>query len=149
MKEIELWTDGSSLGNGKKECFGGAGAILIFNGKEKELSQPLPNYTNNQAEIYACILGLNALTESCKVNLYTDSNYVLKGMTEWIHGWKRKGWKTQNKGDVKNKDLWIKLDNLCQKHEVTFIKVAAHCGIEYNERADRLAVSASSSLKKD
>lgn len=150
MSEIVIYTDGSALGNGKDDACCGAGVVLIYNDVVKELSIPLPNYTtNNQAELYAAIAGLEALKRSCSVKLYTDSSYVQQGITSWLSGWKRRGWTTANKkSPVKNKELWQKLNELIQKHDVEFIWVKAHNGDKYNELADRLAVQASTSLKE-
>lgn len=155
MKEVGLgevvtiYTDGSALGNGKKDACCGAGVVLIFGETVKELSIPLPNYTtNNQAELYASIAGLDALKRPCKVILYTDSSYVQQGITTWMRGWKRRNWMTANKGAVKNKDLWQQLDLLVQQHDVEFRWVKGHNGDKWNSKADELAVAASYSLKE-
>lgn len=117
----------------------------------KELSIPLPNYiTNNQAEVYAAIAGLQTLKEPCRVDLWSDSNYMKQGITSWIEGWKRRGWKTTNKkSDVKNRELWEELDRLTQIHDVTFHWERGHADNEYNIIADRLAREAAESLEKN
>lgn len=150
-KFVEIHTDGSALDNGKPYARCGAGVVLIYKGVLKELSEPLPNYkTNNQSEVYAAILALSKLKEPCKVILYSDSEYMRRGITEWMEGWKRRGWKTANKGaPVKNKDLWVELDRLVNIHDVTFIWEQGHAGNFYNERADYLARSAAESLEKE
>lgn len=145
---VEAWTDGSALGNGKKDARCGAGVVLIYKGQLKELSIPLPNYnTNNQAELYAAIAALEALKYPCKVKLMTDSSYVQQGITSWVAGWKKRNWKTANKGAVKNKELWQRLDDLTNLHDVEFVWVKGHSDNQLNNLADELAVKASSSLK--
>lgn len=147
---VTIYTDGSALGNGKKEACCGAGVVLLFGDVVKELSIPLPNYTtNNQSEIFAAIAGLEALKRPCKVNLFTDSSYVQQGVTSWLSGWKRRNWMTANKGAVKNKELWQRLDCLVQQHDVEFHWVKGHNGDKWNSRADELAVAASNSLKEN
>lgn len=148
MKEVDAWTDGSCLDNGKPFARCGAGVVLVCGDVVKELSIPLPNWTtNNQAELAATVEALKALKYPCKVNLYTDSSYVQKGITEWITTWKRNGWKTSNKkSDVKNKELWQELDQLRDIHSVTWVWVKGHADNEWNNLADRLAVAASGSL---
>ena len=149
MKNIEIWCDGSALGNGKDGARCGAGIVLSYNGVLKELSIPLPNYkTNNQSELYAACAALEALSEPCNVKLYTDSSYVQQGITTWLQGWKRRGWVTANKGAVKNRELWERLDSLIQIHNVEFIWVKGHADNERNNKADELAVRASMSLKE-
>lgn len=147
MKEVLIYSDGSSLKNKDGGFYGGAGAVLICNGKEKHISHPIEGGTNNISELSAPLYALRCLKESCKVTIITDSQYVIKSMTEWIHGWKRKGWKTQ-KGEVKNKSLIQSLDIECQKHSVDWKWVKGHSGDKYNELADELAVKASTSLKE-
>ena len=148
IKQVEAWTDGSALGNGKEDACCGAGVVLKCNGVLKELSVPLPNYkSNNQAELYAAIAALDALTQSCRVTLFTDSQYVKNGIGSWISGWKRRGWKTAKGEPVKNKELWARLDNLVNKHTVEFVWVKGHADNEMNNRADELAVLASNSVK--
>lgn len=112
---------------------------MSFGGHVKELHGGEAHTTNNRMELMAAIRGLESLKRSCKVDLYTDSQYVRKGITEWIHGWKRNGWKTASKQDVKNRDLWQRLDELMQAHQVEWHWVRGHSGNVGNERADLLA----------
>lgn len=150
MSDVVCYTDGSALGNGKDSACCGAGVVLLYGEALKELSIPLPNYkTNNQAELYACIAALEALKRPCKVILYTDSKYVQEGITSWIHGWKRRNWKTASKSDVKNKDLWVRLDNLISVHNVEWRWVKGHADDEMNNLADRLACEASARVKEE
>ena len=136
---IEIYTDGACSGNPGP---GGWGAILCWNGFEKELSGGNPETTNNQMEMQAVIEGLEALKNPSEVTIYTDSKYVKQGAEEWLEGWKAKGWKTAAKKPVKNQELWERIDSLLQQHQVTFIWVKGHAGHEMNERVDKLAVSA-------
>ena len=133
---VELFSDGACLGNPGP---GGWAALLRFRGEEKEISGGEPLTTNNRMELMAVIAGLNALSRSCRVAVTTDSQYVQKGITEWIHGWKRKGWKTADKKPVKNADLWQALDEAQRRHEVTWHWVRGHDGHVENERVDVLA----------
>ncbi|MCP8898524.1 ribonuclease HI [Gilvimarinus xylanilyticus] len=136
MKEIHVFTDGACRGNPGP---GGWGALLRYNGQEKELYGGEPNTTNNRMELMAAIEGLRALKEPCHVVLTTDSQYVRKGITEWLTGWKRNGWKTAAKKPVKNDDLWKALDHECQGHQIDWRWVKGHSGHPENERADALA----------
>ncbi|TDO98898.1 ribonuclease HI [Marinomonas balearica] len=136
MKDVTIYTDGACKGN---PGIGGWGAWLTFGPHEKRLCGGDHDTTNNRMELMGAIEGLKALKESCKVTLYTDSSYVQKGISEWLAGWKKKGWKTASKQPVKNKDLWQLLDSECQRHEVTWKWVKGHAGIEGNEIADQLA----------
>jgi ribonuclease HI len=133
---VEIYTDGACSGNPGK---GGWGALLRYKGNEKELCGGEAYTTNNRMELMAAIMGLDSLKKPCKVHLYTDSVYVQKGITEWIHGWKRNGWKSASKKPVANQDLWIKLDEAMQLHKVDFFWVKGHAGHADNERADELA----------
>jgi ribonuclease HI len=133
---VEVYSDGACRGNPGP---GGWGAILRFNGTEKELFGGEAATTNNKMELTAVIRALEALTRPSKVRVYTDSQYVQKGIKEWIHGWKRNGWKTAAKEPVKNKELWIELDALRGKHEIEWHWVKGHAGHPENERADALA----------
>jgi ribonuclease HI len=133
---VEIYSDGACRGNPGP---GGWGAILRFNGTEKELFGGEAATTNNKMELTAVIRALEALTRPSKVHVYTDSQYVQKGIKEWIHGWKRNGWKTAAKEPVKNKELWIELDELRKKHEIEWHWVKGHAGHPENERADALA----------
>ncbi|CAL9965796.1 Rnase H [Vibrio phage F99] len=148
-KHVTIYTDGSALKAKSGGYHGGAGCVLIAsNGQEKHISEPIEGGTNNISEILAAAIGLEALKQPCDVTLYTDSQYVIKCMTEWIMGWKRRGWKTQNKGDVKNKQHLVRLDKVCRIHNVEWIWVKGHNGDKYNELADELAVAASTKLKE-
>ncbi|UTH74850.1 ribonuclease HI [Chromobacterium sp. IIBBL 290-4] len=135
--KVEIYTDGACKGNPGP---GGWGALLRYKGKEKELCGGERGTTNNRMEIMAVIKGLEALNRPCRVVVYTDSQYVQKGISEWIHGWKARGWKTAAKEPVKNADLWMQLDAERNRHlEVEWRWVKGHAGHEFNERADQLA----------
>ncbi len=136
MAKVTIYSDGACRGNPGP---GGWGAFLRTGGHEKELYAFESNTTNNRMELTAAISGLKALTQICSVELYTDSTYVLKGMTEWLPGWKSRGWKTAAKKPVKNVDLWKQLDEQCERHQVNWHWVKGHSGDEGNERADELA----------
>ena len=138
MKKVVIFTDGACSGNPGP---GGWGAILRYNQNEKELSGGEISTTNNRMELMAAISALEALTKPVQVSLYTDSTYLKDGITKWIHTWKAREWKTASKKPVKNKDLWIKLDNSCQKHKIYWKWVKAHAGNKYNNLVDELAVS--------
>jgi ribonuclease HI len=133
---VLIYTDGACRGNPGP---GGWGAILNSGGHEKELCGGEPATTNNRMELMAAIQALEALKKPCKVELHTDSTYVMKGITEWVHGWKKRGWKTAAKDPVKNEDLWRRLDEARLRHEVDWRWVKGHAGHELNERADQLA----------
>nr|WP_198673597.1 ribonuclease HI [Algibacillus agarilyticus] len=139
MKKVDLFTDGSCLGNPGP---GGFGAVLRYGIKEKELSQGFRLTTNNRMELLAAIAGLEVLKEPCEVILTTDSQYVKKGITQWIHGWKKRGWKTADKQPVKNIDLWQRLDKAVNQHSVDWKWVKGHTGHAENERCDDLARNA-------
>ena len=136
MKTVEIFTDGACSGNPGP---GGWGAILRFNGTTKELSGGEAVTTNNRMELMAAISALNALKEPCEVLLHTDSKYVMDGISSWIHGWKRNGWKTADKKPVKNGELWQALDEANRRHKVKWHWVKGHAGHAENERADELA----------
>ena len=136
MKTVKIYTDGACRGN---PGLGGWGALMIFEGKEKELCGGQENTTNNQMELKAAIEALKALREPCIVELTTDSKYVMQGITQWIDNWKKNNWKTANKKDVKNKDLWIELYDLKSQHEIDWKWVKGHSGHRENEIADDLA----------
>lgn len=148
MKQITLFSDGSSLGNPGP---GGYGVILRYKEHEKELSDGYALTTNNRMELLGVITGLQALKEACEVNIITDSQYVINGMTKWIYGWKKKNWTNSANKPVLNKDLWQTLDSLVIKHKVTWTWVKGHDGHEENERCDVLAKNAASqpNLKED
>jgi len=133
---VEIFTDGACRGNPGP---GGWGAILRFNGVERELFGGEAATTNNRMELAAVIRALEALRQPSKVRVYTDSQYVQKGIKEWIHGWKRNGWKTADKKPVKNKELWVELDELRKLHHIEWHWVKGHAGHPENERADALA----------
>lgn len=135
-ERVVIYTDGACSGNPGP---GGWGAILRSGGREKELWGGEAGTTNNRMELTAVIRALEALKQRSRVRVYTDSQYVQKGISEWIHAWKRKGWKTADKKDVKNADLWRELDVLAQRHEVEWHWVRGHAGHPENERADALA----------
>lgn len=139
MKKVELYTDGACSGNPGP---GGWGAILRYGKHEKELSGGKERTTNNQMELMAVLKGLQELKEQCDVTIYTDSKYVMDGMTKYIHSWRQKGWKTANKKPVKNKEIWEELDAACKKHKISWQWVKGHAGHPENERADDLAVAA-------
>lgn len=136
MKEIKIWTDGACKGNPGD---GGWGALLVYGDFQKEIYGGEANTTNNRMEIMAVIQALALLKERCLAHVYTDSQYVQKGMTEWITGWKQRGWRTAAKKPVKNADLWQQLDQLSQQHELQWHWVRGHAGDAGNERADELA----------
>ena len=135
-KLIEIWTDGACSGNPGP---GGWGAVLLWGDHRKDLYGGESETTNNRMELMAAIEALNALKKPSKVRLHTDSVYVKDGLTKWIHGWKRNGWKTASKKPVKNKDLWQELDEACKRHDIEWRWVKGHDGDEGNERADELA----------
>ncbi|MEL7045178.1 MAG: ribonuclease HI [Pseudomonadota bacterium] len=136
MKEVELFTDGACRGNPGP---GGWGALLRMGRHERELYGGEASTTNNRMELQAAIEGLAALKTSCRVVLTTDSTYVMKGITEWIENWKRRGWKTASKKAVANADLWRRLDAQTDRHSVDWRWVKGHSGHPGNERADALA----------
>ncbi len=136
MAAVEIFSDGACKGN---PGVGGWGALLRIGETEKELFGGEANTTNNRMELMAVIQALTALTRPCEVLIHTDSQYVMKGMMEWIEGWKAKGWKTAAKQPVKNDDLWKTLDKLVAMHDVDWRWVKGHSGHPENERADQLA----------
>lgn len=137
MKDtVEMFTDGACRGNPGP---GGWGVLLRCKGKEKTLYGGEKETTNNRMELMAAIRGLEALQKSCQVSLTTDSQYVKNGITQWMKGWKSRGWKTADKKPVKNKDLWERLDGIVAKHQVEWHWVRGHTGHPENERADQLA----------
>jgi len=142
--EVCIWTDGACSGNPGP---GGWGALLIMGEHRKELFGGEPETTNNRMELRGAIEALNALKRPCSVRLHTDSTYVKDGLTKWIHGWKRNGWKTSAKKPVKNKDLWQALDEANERHSVEWVWVKGHAGDEGNEIADQLARQGTESAK--
>lgn len=140
INEVTIYTDGACSGNPGP---GGWGVVLMAGGHTKELSGGDRNTTNNKMELTAVIKGLEALTRPCKVNLYSDSAYVINAFNQhWIDNWQRNGWRNKAREEVANVDLWKKLLILTSKHDVTFIKVKGHADNEYNNRCDKLAVAA-------
>lgn len=137
-KVVEIYTDGGCDPN---PGTGGWGAVLIYDDSEKELSGGAPDSTNNRMEMTAAIEALRALKRPCTVRLHTDSQYLKKGITEWMKNWKRNGWRTRS-GPVKNQDLWKELDALVNKHTVEWHWLRGHAGDFYNERCDELASEA-------
>jgi ribonuclease HI len=136
MDKVEIYADGACKGNPGR---GGWGAWLVNGANEKELFGGELNTTNNRMELRAVIEALNTLTRPCEVVVYTDSQYVQKGISEWIHGWKARGWKTAAREPVKNADLWQALDTAQARHQVQWRWVKGHAGHVGNERADMLA----------
>ncbi|WP_319411166.1 ribonuclease HI [uncultured Cohaesibacter sp.] len=136
MSKVTIYTDGACSGNPGP---GGWGALLTMGDHEKELCGGEGNTTNNRMELTAAIEALNALTRACEVDLYTDSQYVKGGITGWIYGWKKNGWKTSAKKPVKNVELWQALDEALRRHKVEWHWVKGHAGHDGNERADELA----------
>lgn len=136
MEVVEIFTDGACSGNPGP---GGWGAILRFGAHEKEIWGGEPHTTNNRMELLAVIRALDALKRPVRARVHTDSQYVQKGISEWIHGWKARGWKTAAKAPVKNADLWQALDQAASRHHIDWIWVRGHAGHAENERADALA----------
>ncbi|MBQ8759759.1 MAG: ribonuclease HI [Clostridia bacterium] len=145
MKEVTLYTDGACSGNPGP---GGWGAILIYKDYKKEMSGGEKETTNNNMELTAAIEGLSALKEPCRVRLYSDSKYLIDGITKgWARSWRQKGWKKSDGKPALNVDLWEKVLELDEYHEIEYIWVKGHAGNPYNERCDRLAVAYYESLK--
>ncbi|MDR2515588.1 MAG: ribonuclease HI [Christensenellaceae bacterium] len=140
MKKVEVYTDGACSGNPGP---GGWGAILVYNGQEKELSGFQAETTNNRMELFAAIQGLGALKESCAVKLYSDSSYLVNAFERrWIDAWQRQNWRTAAKAEVANQDLWRLLLIQAGRHQLQFVKVKGHADNEYNNRCDKLATGA-------
>ncbi len=135
-RRVKIWTDGACSGNPGP---GGYGAILRFGDREKEIIGGEPNTTNNRMELMAAIVALEALTRPCEVDLHTDSQYVRNGVMQWLAAWKARGWKTADRKPVKNVELWRRLEEAFERHEVDWHWVKGHAGDEMNERADALA----------
>lgn len=133
---VVIYTDGACSGNPGP---GGWGAILMSGSHSKEIKGGERDTTNNRMELMAAIQALESLKKPCAVDLHTDSQYVMKGISEWIHGWKKRGWTTADKKPVKNDDLWKRLDTARLRHQVKWHWVKGHAGHELNERADELA----------
>ncbi|MBU3826190.1 MAG: ribonuclease HI [Candidatus Anaerobiospirillum merdipullorum] len=139
VKDVNIYSDGSCLSNPGP---GGYGVILRYKEHEKELAAGFRLTTNNRMELLAVIVGLTTLKEPCRVTVCTDSQYVKNGITAWIKAWKKNGWKTSTKAPVKNRDLWQRLDEACQRHELHWTWVKGHAGHAENERCDVLARTA-------
>ena len=135
MNEVTIYTDGACSGNPGP---GGWGALLQFGEHERELKGGESNTTNNRMELTAAIAALETLKRTCKIHLHTDSTYLRDGMTSWIHNWKRNGWRTTAKKPVKNVDLWLRLDEAIQSHDIEWHWIKGHAGHPENERADEL-----------
>lgn len=147
MKHVDLYTDGACSGNPGP---GGYGIILVYNGKEKELSEGFAETTNNRMEILAVINGLKALKEPCEVTVYSDSKYVVDAVNKnWLYTWEENDWRRSNKEPVLNPELWMELLVLMEEHEVSFVWVKGHNEHPQNERCDRLAVAAAQKAKKE
>ena len=142
---VEIYTDGACRGNPGP---GGWGALLRYRGREKTLSGAEADTTNNRMELMAAIRALETLKRPCRVMLFTDSEYVKKGITEWLKNWKRRGWKTAEKKPVKNADLWRRLDAATATHDIHWRWVRGHSGHPENERVDALAREASQKLRR-
>ena len=145
MKTVQLITDGACIGNPGP---GGWACVLRFGDMKKELWGSEKQTTNNRMELMAAIEGLTALKEKCEVQITTDSQYVMKGITEWIHGWKRKGWVTATRQPVVNKDLWIELEFQTGRHDVKWSWTKGHASHADNNRCDELATSAARNQSK-
>jgi ribonuclease HI len=135
-RAVVIYTDGGCKGNPGP---GGWGALLMYSGRERELWGGEPYTTNNRMELMAAIMALETLKRPCRIELYTDSQYVKNGITEWIAGWKARGWKNAQRDPVKNVDLWQRLDEARRRHKIDWRWVKGHAGHPENERADRLA----------
>lgn len=145
MKHVDIYTDGACRGNPGR---GGWGAILVYNGREKELSGGERETTNNRMELTAAISALSMLKEPCEVTLYSDSKYLIDGITKgWARSWKAKGWRKADKSPALNPDLWDEVLRLIDIHTVTFVWVKGHDGHAYNERCDKLATDFADSFK--
>lgn len=146
MKQIEIFTDGACKGNPGP---GGWGAVIRYGTHEKDISGGDPDTTNNRMELAAAIHALNTLIEPCNVTLYTDSKYVCEGITKWVAGWQRNGWKNASKQPVRNADLWHDLIEAAARHEIEWLWVKGHSGHEGNDRADKLASDAANAASAE
>lgn len=145
VKKLTIHTDGSCEGNPGP---GGWAAILRYGTYVKEVCGGEPATTNNRMELQAAIGALSALKESCEIELFTDSAYVKNGVTEWVHSWKKRGWKTVDKKPVKNEDLWRRLDALCSQHKIQWRWLKGHAGHADNEKCDLLACAQTAAIRK-
>jgi ribonuclease HI len=149
-KEVTIYSDGGCRGNGKKATIGGYGTVLVYGDHRKEIKKGFKNTTNNIMEMTAAIEGLLMLKEPCRVKLYSDSAYLVNAFNQkWLEKWVRNGWKTANKEPVKNADLWMKLLELSNYHEIEFIKVKGHSDNELNNRCDELANQAMDEIERN
>ncbi len=150
MKDILIYTDGGCRGNdSQKDNVGGLGIVMIYpeKGVKKEYKEGFYNTTNNKMELLAVIKGLEMLKERCKVTIYSDSAYVVNAFKQgWLEGWKKKGWTRGKSGELKNKELWIRLDELSKEHDMLMEKVKGHGSDKYNNRADELVNQAMDEL---
>jgi ribonuclease HI len=144
-ERVTIYTDGACSGNPGP---GGWGALLLYGGRERELSGGETLTTNNRMELTAAIMALEGLTRPCTVDLFTDSQYVRDGITKWLHNWQARGWRTADKKPVKNEDLWRRLDAARQRHQVVWHWVRGHADSPLNHRVDALAVAAMAPFKK-
>ncbi len=144
LPQVDIFTDGACKGNPGP---GGWGAVLRFGDTEKELSGGEPQTTNNRMEMMAAVEALNALKKPCRVTLHTDSKYVMDGITKWVFGWQKKGWRTADNKPVKNVEIWQALLAAARPHQVTWKWVKGHAGHPENERADRLACAAAETFR--
>ena len=145
MSNVVIHSDGACHGNPGP---GGWAAVLVYGEQKRELSGGVPATTNNRMELQAAIEALSALRQPCAVEFHTDSNYLRDGITKWLRGWKRNGWRTQSKQPVKNEDLWRQLDTEVAKHEINWHWVKGHAGDAGNERCDALATAAITTVKQ-
>lgn len=143
---VQIFTDGACKGN---PGVGGWGALMQYNGQTRELYGGVELTTNNRMELLAVIRALEVLTRPCRIHIHTDSTYVQKGISEWIHLWKKQKWRTSNKKVVKNNDLWKQLDRLTQQHQIEWFWVRGHSGHYGNEQADKLANQGAESIIKE
>ena len=139
QRTVIIYTDGACSGNPGP---GGWGSVLMYKGHRRELSGGETDTTNNRMEMMAVIKALETLKRPCNITLHTDSTYVMKGMTEWLEGWKKRNWRTAGKKPVKNVDLWQRLETAIDAHQVKWVWVKGHSGVPENERADELATGA-------
>lgn len=146
VREVVIHSDGACHGNPGP---GGWAAVLVCGPQRREISGGVPATTNNRMELQAALEALSALNQPCAVEFHTDSNYLRDGITKWLHGWKRNGWRTKTKAPVKNEDLWRRLDTAVTRHQVKWHWVKGHAGDAGNERSDELATAAILALKKE
>ena len=146
MKKIQIYTDGACSGNPGP---GGWAAVLIHGKNLKTVSGQERDTTNNRMELLSVIKSLEILNQLCEIELYSDSQYVIKGITKWIYNWRKKNWRGSNKKPIKNKDLWQKLDKLSQKHKIKWLWIEGHIGKKINEQVDKMAKAEIKKLKKN